>query len=224
MLEKLLGIGSAEGNELPVTYKPGQLTVSENGLLLSTGLQSRIIAITGEPITFKDGSKSSIPFHDQPDAGAIFEDYSADNPGGYAYVSNAEVGKQGGGVGSIIFDADGDPIDYKMILTGTTRNCGGGKTYWQTVSPSNTSKAVRAYVDSTQILITRFLFSYSLCVPTIFLSTYSGFLVRKQEIVAKSGEFEKSLATRNIVLQLLLPRESSSVKSLTFYIFLHVSI
>ena len=143
MLEKLLGMGSAEGNELPITYKPGQLTVSENGLLLSTGLQSRIIAITGEPVTFKDGSKSSIPFHDQPDAGAIFVDYSADNPGGYAYVSNAEVKAKGGGVGSIIFDADSDPIDYKMILTGTTRNCGGGKTYWQTVSHSDTRKVAR---------------------------------------------------------------------------------
>lgn len=132
MLEKLVGMVSAEGNEVPITYKPGQLSVSENGLLLSTGLQSRIIAITGEPITFKDDSTSSIPFHDQPDAGAIFVDYSTDNQGGYAYVSNAEVGQNGGGVGSIIFDADGDPIDYTMILTGTTRNCGGGKTYWQT--------------------------------------------------------------------------------------------
>ena len=143
MLEKLVGMVSAEGNEVPITYKPGQLTVSENGLLLSTGLQSRIIAITGEPITFKDGSKSSIPFHDQPDAGAIFVDYSTDNQGGYAYVSNAEVGQEGGGVGSIIFDAGGDPSNYQMILTGTTRNCGGGKTYWQTVSHSNTSRAAR---------------------------------------------------------------------------------
>ena len=143
MLEKLVGMVSAEGNEVPITYKPGQLTVSENGLLLSTGLQSRIIAITGETITFKDGSKSSIPFHDQPDAGAIFVDYSVDNPGGYAYVSNAEVGQKGGGVGSIIFDADGDPSGYKQILIGTTRNCGGGKTYWQTVSHSDTSKVAR---------------------------------------------------------------------------------
>ena len=143
MLEKLVGMVSAEGNEVPITYKPGQLSVSENGLLLSTGLQSRIIAITGEPITFKDDSTSSIPFHDQPDAGAIFVDYSTDNQGGYTYVSNAEVGQNGGGVGSIIFDADGDPIDYTMILTGTTRNCGGGKTYWQTVSHSDTRKVAR---------------------------------------------------------------------------------
>ena len=133
MFETMLDMLTAEDNESPITYKPGQLTVAENGLLLSTGLQSRIIAITGEPVLFKDGSKSFIPFHDQPDAGAVFVDYSPTNKGGYAYVSNAEVGKKGGGVGSIIFDANGNPIDYKMILTGTTRNCGGGKTYWQTV-------------------------------------------------------------------------------------------
>ena len=133
MLETFLGLATAEGNESPITYKPGQLTVAENGLLLSTGLQSRIIARTGEALPFKDGSKSPIPFHDQPDAGAVFVDYSPTNKGGYAYVSNAEVGTKGGGVGSIIFDASGEPIDYKMILTGTTRNCGGGKTYWQTV-------------------------------------------------------------------------------------------
>ena len=138
MFETMLDMLTAEDNESPITYKPGQLTVTENGLLLSTGLQSRIIAITGEPVLFKDGSKSSIPFHDQPDAGAVFVDYSPANKGGYAYVSNAEVGTKGGGVGSIIFNANGDPVDYKMILTGTTRNCGGGKTYWQTVSETKT--------------------------------------------------------------------------------------
>jgi len=197
MLEKLLGMGSAEGNELPITYKPGQLTVSENGLLLSTGLQSRIIAITGEPITFNDGSKSSLPFHDQPDAGAIFVDYSADNPDRYAYVSNAEVGQKGGGVGSIIFNANGDLIDYKMILTGTTRNCGGGKTYWQTVSHSNTSKGARTSLRLHRILMARFLFS-SFSFYMSLLPTYSGFLARKQEIVVKYGEFEKPLATRTL--------------------------
>ena len=139
MFEAMLDMLTAEDNEIPITYKPGQLTIAENGLLLSTGLQSRIIAITGEPVLFKDGSKSPIPFHDQPDAGAVFVDYSPANKGGYAYVSNAEVGTKGGGVGSIIFDASGDPIDYKIILAGTTRNCGGGKTYWQTVSVSNES-------------------------------------------------------------------------------------
>ncbi len=37
-----------------------------------------------------------------------------------------------GGVGAITFNSNGDVIDYNMILVGTNRNCGGGKTYWQT--------------------------------------------------------------------------------------------
>jgi len=37
-----------------------------------------------------------------------------------------------GGVGALTFDADGHVIDYKMILKGTSMNCGGGKTYWNT--------------------------------------------------------------------------------------------
>ena len=57
MFDAMLDMLTAEDNEIPITYKPGQLTVAENSLLLSTGLQSRIIAITGEPVLFKDGSK-----------------------------------------------------------------------------------------------------------------------------------------------------------------------
>ena len=65
-----------------VTYRPGALTVYENGLLLSRGLTSRIIAKTGEFVTYKDGSRSAIRFHDQPDAGAVFVDTSSTNTGG----------------------------------------------------------------------------------------------------------------------------------------------
>ena len=101
-----------------ITYKPGALAVSENGLLLSRGLTSRVIAKTDEFVTYKDGSQSAIPFHDQPDAGAVFVDESPTNVGGCAYVSNSEVNSKGGGVGSITFDANGDPIKYEMILTG----------------------------------------------------------------------------------------------------------
>jgi len=48
----------------------------------------------------------------------------------WIYVSNAEVSN--GGVGAITFNGNGDVIDYKMIMTGTSTNCGGGKTYWGT--------------------------------------------------------------------------------------------
>ncbi len=37
-----------------------------------------------------------------------------------------------GGVGAITFNADGQVINYEMILVNTSQNCGGGKTYWGT--------------------------------------------------------------------------------------------
>jgi len=65
-----------------ITYRPGALSVSENGLLLSRGLKSKIIAKTDEFVKYKDGSRSAIRFHDQPDAGAVFADESPTNAGG----------------------------------------------------------------------------------------------------------------------------------------------
>jgi uncharacterized protein len=50
---------------------------------------------------------------------------------GWVYVSNSE-GKERGGVGAIYFNAQGQVVDYKMILTGTRMNCGGGPTFWNT--------------------------------------------------------------------------------------------
>ena len=66
----------------------------------------------------------------------------------------------------------------------------------------------------------RFLF-YSFSLYISLLSTHSGFLVRKQAITVKSGEFELSLLRSyqgSIIFQLLLLRESSIVQSLTFSI------
>ena len=48
----------------------------------------------------------------------------------WIYVSNAEVSN--GGVGAITFNPSGEVIDYEMIMTDTSINCGGGKTYWGT--------------------------------------------------------------------------------------------
>ena len=51
---------------------------------------------------------------------------------GYVYVSNSEVNNQGGGVYGLYFDHDGNLVDYKMLLNGTSRSCSGGKTPWNT--------------------------------------------------------------------------------------------
>lgn len=78
-------------------------------------------------------TSSTDAFHPLPDFGATFED--PNNPGGWIYVSNSEVRNftlhpQGGGVGALKFDSQGRVTEYRMLLTGTTANCGGGRTPW----------------------------------------------------------------------------------------------
>jgi hypothetical protein len=119
-----------------VTYIPGNLTVYENGLILSEGLTAKIIGNSSQPLTYVDGRKSDIPFHILPDAGACFVDPRPWNVGGWIYASNSEAPKVKdgdafpGGVGALTFDKDGELIDYRMILEDTRMNCGGGTTPW----------------------------------------------------------------------------------------------
>ena len=110
------------------TYAPGNLVVSQNGLLLSQGLSSRILAQSGERVDYDNGGRSAIDCHDLPDMGATF----ANDDGGYIYVSNSEVRDAtfDGGVGAFRFDANGNLFDYRMILENTRSNCGGGRTPW----------------------------------------------------------------------------------------------
>lgn len=114
-----------------ITYLPGQLTVSQNGLKLSTGLLSRVIASTGSPVRFDvagGGDSSTDTFHRAPDGGAVFSRPETD---GWVYVSNSESVTEGG-VGAIYFNAKGQVTGYRRILSGTDRNCGGGKSPWNT--------------------------------------------------------------------------------------------
>jgi len=114
-----------------LTFVPGDLSVTEAGLLLSTGLRARVIGVTGQNIQYFDGTTSSRTFHGNPDFGATFPDTRPNNIGGWVYVSNSEMNITGqGGVGAITFDKDGNVIDYRMVLEGTTMNCGGGRTPW----------------------------------------------------------------------------------------------
>jgi len=103
------------------------------GLTLSEGLVARKIAIAGTPVTYANGATSNIPFHVRPDYGATFVDTRPENVGGWIYTSNSEMNVTGqGGVGAITFNADGNIIDYRMVLTNSTSNCGGGRTPWNT--------------------------------------------------------------------------------------------
>lgn len=117
-----------------VTFVPGELTVSQDGLRLSTGLRSRIVAISGKRVEYTPASgiarKSDLRFHEQPDAGACF--VHPQMSGHWIYVSNAELSDNEGGVGALVFDRDGNVVHYDMVLTKTNRNCGGGRTPWNT--------------------------------------------------------------------------------------------
>lgn len=101
--------------------------------MLSTGLTARIIARTGRFVSYNNGKQSTIRFHTRPDFGATFPDPNPLNPGGWIYTSNSEAKQAGtGGVGALTFNKNGKVIHYKMVLTGTTMNCGGGKTPFDT--------------------------------------------------------------------------------------------
>ena len=97
---------------------------------LQVGLNGRAIAYSGDAVSFTGAQSgtSAEKFHRLPDAAACFS-----NPitGGHFYSSNSETKREkGGGVGVIEFNASGEVIGYFRTLTGTSRNCGGGKTPW----------------------------------------------------------------------------------------------
>lgn len=115
------------------TYRPGNLTTLQAGLLLSEGLAARLIASSGEVVEYADGSVSKVSFHGNPDGAEVFPDTREENLGGWIYTSNSEMPNKGdGGVGAITFDKDGNILDYKIVLKDTTMNCGGGGTPWNT--------------------------------------------------------------------------------------------
>jgi uncharacterized protein len=96
----------------------------ENGVRLPPGFRSRIVAVTGQPPLGAGGHM----WHAAPDGGAVF----AVEDGGWIYVSNSEVAGGRGGAGALRFDASGQLVGAYPILAGTSRNCAGGATPWQT--------------------------------------------------------------------------------------------
>jgi len=127
-----MGLGAFVGNSL---FFPGNaysspqalhtigelLAADENGVRLPKGFTSRIVARSSH-------NYFDYHWHAAPDGGATF---TADD-GGWFYVSNSEIGKGKGGVGSLRFDKNGNLVDAYSILTNTNLNCAGGPTPWGT--------------------------------------------------------------------------------------------
>jgi uncharacterized protein len=94
-----------------------------HGLCLPAGFSARLLGVSGERVSGTD-----YRWHGAPDGGACFGVAG----GGWVYVSNAELESRAGGAGALRFDARGEPTGGYTILHGTSRNCAGGPTPWQT--------------------------------------------------------------------------------------------
>lgn len=102
------------------------------GIQVSQGLLLRRIVRSGEPVVYMSKEATSrtskLPYHSNPDGAHIFE--SPD--GGFVYVSNSEDPRSAGGVYALVFDKRGFIRNYHQLLNGTSRNCNGGSTPWDT--------------------------------------------------------------------------------------------
>mmetsp|Transcript_11193 Transcript_11193/g.22294 ORF Transcript_11193/g.22294 Transcript_11193/m.22294 type:complete len:440 (+) Transcript_11193:83-1402(+) len=107
------------GNEL--------IDVPELGIRLDSSLTATQIAKAGQKVQLKDGN-SNLRWHNWMDGASAI----ALPNGGHVYVSNSEADNGKGGVYGLYFDKKGQPHDYKQLLSGTTWNCSGGKTPWNT--------------------------------------------------------------------------------------------
>eukprot|EP00984_Skeletonema_dohrnii_P018701 scaffold8784_cov151-Skeletonema_dohrnii-CCMP3373.AAC.4 len=110
------------------TYGESLYTDNNLGIQISVGLTAKQIAQSGASVRYDNGGRSSRRYHGMMDGAGI-----APLPdGGYAYLSNAEEPDGNGGVYGLYFDKDEKIVDYKALLTGTSRNCGGGMSPWNT--------------------------------------------------------------------------------------------
>lgn len=89
---------------------------------IPAGASLRIVAQSGQV------AAGQYPWHSAPDGGACF----GCDDGGWIYVSNSEMPARTGGAGALRFNCQGEVTDSYSVLTGTSRNCAGGKTPWGT--------------------------------------------------------------------------------------------
>ncbi|MEV6596151.1 alkaline phosphatase PhoX [Actinoplanes sp. NPDC051346] len=97
------------------------LPADANGIQLPAGFTSAVVARSRQTVP-----GTSYTWHDAPDGGAVFA-----NGTGWVYVSNSEVNGSGG-ASQIAFSSTGAVAGASRILSGTNRNCAGGKTPWNT--------------------------------------------------------------------------------------------
>ncbi|MEM7362941.1 MAG: alkaline phosphatase PhoX [Pseudomonadota bacterium] len=92
------------------------------GATIPVGADLRLLATSGEKVP-----GTHYKWHFLPDGGATY----ATPDGGWIYVSNSES-RDAGGVSALRFSRAGTMFDAYSILTGSVRNCAGGKTPWGT--------------------------------------------------------------------------------------------
>lgn len=101
-------------------------TPDANGLLLPEGFRSRVIATVGQPV-----GRTGYVLSPSPDGAATFADPEVE--GGWYYAVNHEtLSTEGGGVSGLRFDPDGEIVDAYRLVGGTSVNCAGGPTPWDT--------------------------------------------------------------------------------------------
>jgi len=99
------------------------LSADAQGIQLPAGLTSTVVARSRPAVP-----GTSYVWHDAPDGGAVIP-----NGTGWIYVSNSEVSAAaGGGASQILFSATGAVVGAARILSGTSQNCAGGRTPWNT--------------------------------------------------------------------------------------------
>ena len=116
-------------NEAKITFQRGALkkNIKRFGFKVSRGLTVRMLAQADKYVRFDNGKRSNLKYHAMPDGAAVIP-----LSDGYVYVNNAEIKDGRGGVYGLYFDRNGDMVDYKELLSGTSRSCSGGKTPWNT--------------------------------------------------------------------------------------------